>query len=90
MEDLLGLVNADNLFKLILVGIVYKSLRQDLSVVGERLQQSIEGLNMAVNRLTDKLEVLQQSYNGLSVQVAKMEESLAAAHKRITEHIEKG
>ena len=33
MEELLGLVSADNLFKLILVGIVYKSLKQDLSVV---------------------------------------------------------
>lgn len=79
MEELLGLVSADNVVKLILIGIVYRSLKQ-----------SLDALSVAVDKLADKLDILQQAYNGLSIQVAKLEESLAAAHKRITEHVEKG
>lgn len=78
MEELLGLVSADNVVKLILIGIVYRSLKQ-----------SLDALSVAVDKLTDKLDILQQAYNDISVKIAHLEESLASCHKRVTEHINK-
>lgn len=79
MEDLLGLATADNVAKLILIGVVWRSLKQ-----------SLDSLNIAVDKLADKLDLLQQAYNDLSIKIAKVEESAAAAHKRIDEIISKG